>query len=62
MDAKEFVVVADRMCNSFNSCYECLCEGKGYCAITLDEKFINHAEDAIKLVEEWAKEHPISKE
>lgn len=60
MDAVEFIKEHDRMCKALkSSCEECKLSIKSndtreYCAEYLAE----HPAEAVKIVEQWAKEHP----
>lgn len=67
MDAVEFLREKERMCKSFND----NCENKDgnnfYCGLRYEvdksgescEEYIkNHPEEAVAIVEKWAKEHP----
>lgn len=61
MDAVEFLKEKSRMCNTFN-----LCDGGGYketCklykeGLTCADYTNDYPEEAVEIVERWAKEHP----
>lgn len=61
MDAVEFLKEKNRMCNTFN-----LCDGGGYketCklykeGLTCADYTNDYPEEAVEIVERWAKEHP----
>lgn len=61
MDAVEYVKTLRIMCKSQANCPECPLHGKckedgyDYCIADISE----YAEKAVRIVEQWAKEHPI---
>lgn len=60
MDAVEYVKTLHRLCKSQDSCSGCagcpLRDKKdGYCSIA---NISERAEDAVQIVEQWAKDHP----
>lgn len=57
MDAVEFVKAMDRMCESHETCGECgLAFGKEE---GCGSYIFDHPEEAVHIVEEWSKAHPI---
>nr|DAG89617.1 MAG TPA: hypothetical protein [Ackermannviridae sp.] len=61
MDAVEYVKTLHRLCKSQDSCSGCAgCplrdKEDGYCSIA---NISERAEDAVQIVEQWAKDHPI---
>jgi hypothetical protein len=62
MDAVEYLKTQYRLCKSQDSCSGCAgCplrdKEDGYCSI---ENISGRAGDAVQIVEQWAKEHPIN--
>lgn len=59
MDAVEFIVTRNRMCRSFNGCYNG-CEVKK--RMGTDDMCINYMkqnpQEVVEIVERWGKEHP----
>lgn len=60
MDAVEFLVTRNRMCRSFNGCYNG-CEvkkrmGAGDMCIYY---MAQHPQEVVEIVERWGKEHPL---
>ena len=59
MDALDFFKARKRMCEATN-CNSCkLYHMQGSCCITPQYEKIEACEEAIAIVEQWAKEHPI---
>lgn len=59
MDALEFFKTRKRMCEA-TKCADCkLYHVQGGCCIAPEKEKINAFEEAIAIVEQWAKEHPI---
>ena len=59
MDALEFFKARKRMCEAKN-CDSCkLYQVQGGCCLTPEYEKIEACEEAIAIVEQWAKEHPI---
>lgn len=56
MDAVEFLKARYRLCRSKN-CPECPLQEKENCCCIMDT--IEYAEKAVKIVEQWAKDHPV---
>lgn len=56
MDAVEYVKTVCRLCKSKGHCSECPLRNKedGSCIVNRSE----HAEKAVQIVEQWAKDHP----
>lgn len=57
MDAVEYVKTQYRLCRSKDSCFECPLQDKENCCCIMDT--IEYAEKAVKIVEQWAKGHPV---
>ena len=56
MDDIKFIKEAKRMCDSFNSCYECpASDSLGRCKFRLSHEY---STKELSIVEEWAKDHP----
>lgn len=57
MDAVEYVKTVCRLCKSKGHCSECPLRNKedGSCIVNRSE----HAEKAVQIVEQWAKDHPV---
>lgn len=56
MDAIKFIKEAKRMCDSFNSCYECpASDSSGRCKFRLSYAY---STKELSIVEEWANDHP----
>ncbi len=59
MDALDFFKARKRMCEA-TKCASCkLCHMQGGCSIAPENEEIDACEEAIAIVEQWAKEHPI---
>lgn len=59
MDALEFFKARKRMCEA-TKCASCkLCHMQGGCSLAPENEEIDACEEAIAIVEQWAKEHPI---
>lgn len=59
MDALEFFKTRKRMCEA-TKCADCkLYHVQGGCCIAPEKEKINAFEEAIAIVEQWAKDHPI---
>lgn len=65
MDAAKFIVEKNRMCDSYNSYNENVCEdcsissyNNGF-EISCSEFIRNYPEDAVRIVEEWSKANPL---
>ena len=59
MDALEFFKTRKRMCEA-TKCADCkLYHVQGGCCIAPEKEKINACEEAIAIVEQWEKEHPI---
>ena len=59
MDALDFLKARKRMCEATN-CNSCkLYHMQGSCCIAPEREKIEACEEAIAIVEQWAKEHPI---
>lgn len=61
MDAKEYILIATRMCDTFygKECDKCQSGSKPFCVATMNNKIAEHVDEAIELVEQWAKDHPV---
>lgn len=61
MDAKEYILIATRMCNTFcgKGCDKCQSGSKPFCVATMSNKIAEHVDEAIELVEQWGKDHPV---
>lgn len=55
MDAVEYVKALRRLCISQSGCSACKLHGKNGCIVSNMDK---EAEKAVKIVEQWAKDHP----
>ena len=53
MEALEFITTLQKLCNG-RKCYDCPLEAEGRCIIIHAE----NPEESVRIVEEWAKEHP----
>ena len=59
MEALEFLKARKRMCEA-TKCASCkLCHMQGGCSIAPENEEIDACEEAIAIVEQWAKEHPV---
>lgn len=60
MDAKEYILIATRMRNTFygKGCDKCQSGSKPFCVATMSNKIAEHVDEAIELVEQWDKDHP----
>lgn len=60
MDAKEYILIATRMCNTFygKGCDKCQSGSKPFCVATMSNKIAKHVDEAIELVEQFGKDHP----
>ena len=59
MEALEFFKARKRMCEA-TKCASCkLCHMQGGCSIAPENEEIDACEEAIAIVEQWAKEHPV---
>ena len=58
MNDIKFIKESKRMCDSFNSCYECpASDSLGRCKFRLSYEY--STEEKLSIVEKWSKEHPI---
>lgn len=57
MDAVEYEKTKYRLCRSKDSCFECPLQDKENCGCIADT--IEYVENAVPIVEQWAKEHPV---
>lgn len=57
MDAVEYVKTQFRLCRSKDSCSECPLQDKENCCCIMDT--IEYAEKSVRIVEQWAKDHPV---
>lgn len=58
MDALEFIKEAKRMCESYEECEACPANADGFNDCRIDNMYDIDAENAVNIVEKWAKEHP----
>ena len=58
MDALEFIKEAKRMCESYEECEACPANADGFDDCRIDHMHDIDAENAVNIVEKWAKEHP----
>lgn len=58
MDALEFIKEAKRMCESYEECEACPANADGFDDCRIDNMHDIDAENAVNIVEKWAKEHP----
>lgn len=58
MDAVKFIKEAKRMCQSYEECEACPANADGFddCLINTEQNI--DEENAVNIVEKWAKEHP----
>jgi hypothetical protein len=59
MDALKFIKEAKRMCQSYEECEACPANADGFDDCRIDSMHDIDAENAVNIVEKWAKEHPI---
>ena len=59
MDAVEFVKNYIRMCAKVDDCNECPCYETDFCKAPPTTRSLECAEEAVKVVEEWAAAHPV---
>lgn len=58
MDALEFIKEAKRMCESYEACEACPANADGFDDCRIDHMHDIDVENAVNIVEKWAKEHP----
>lgn len=58
MDALEFIKETKRMCESYEECEACPANADGFNNCRIDHMRDIDAENAVNIVEKWAKEHP----
>lgn len=58
MDALKFIKEAKRMCQSYEECEACPANADGFYDCRIDHMHDIDAENAVNIVEKWAKEHP----
>lgn len=58
MDALKFIKEAKRMCQSYEDCEACPANADGFDDCRIDSMHDIDAENAVNIVEKWAKEHP----
>lgn len=58
MDALKFIKEAKRMCQSYEECEACPANADGFDDCRIDHMHDIDAENAVNIVEKWAKEHP----
>ena len=58
MDAVKFLEEAKRMCESYEECEACPANADGFDDCRIDNMHDIDAENAVNIVEKWAKEHP----
>lgn len=58
MDALKFIKEAKRMCQSYEECEACPANADGFDDCRIDSMHNIDAENAVNIVEKWAKEHP----
>jgi hypothetical protein len=57
MDAVKYVKTLHRLCKSQDGCFECILDSKDGC-IAAANRYEGY-ENAVPIVEQWAKEHPV---
>ena len=55
MDAVEYVKALHRLCKSQDGCFECILDSEDGCIAAAS----GYDKNAVPIVEQWAKEHPI---
>lgn len=58
MDAVEFLVTRDRMCESFNCCTGCEVKKRMGAGDMCIYYMAQHPQEVVEIVERWGKEHP----
>lgn len=58
MDAVKFLEEVKRMCESYEECEACPANADGFDDCRIDYIHDIGAENAVNIVEKWAKEHP----